>query len=242
VKYETPTALRMALEDRFRSQAKESAIPIDRLRRRVMFERIIARLEYSEPGLWVLKGGMALEVRLQDDARLTKDIDLGFRDEVANGEALHERLIDVLRIDPHDDWFVLHAGAPAQLGEDGGGHLTWRFAVSASLADRPFGMIQLDVSPRTHELSATDRIVVQNSLEFAGVRRWHLQASTEGEGHNWKVRIRTRTDRTAVIHCFFYAVDGGLVIGVNPGNARALLGPPPSWQPCPEYLVELTEA
>ena len=74
MKYETPTALRGALEDRFRLQAKESAIPIDRLRRRVMFERIIARLEHAEPGLWVLKGGMALEVRLQDDARLTKDI------------------------------------------------------------------------------------------------------------------------------------------------------------------------
>jgi Nucleotidyl transferase AbiEii toxin, Type IV TA system len=41
----------MALEDRFRLQAKESGIPVDRLRRRVMFERIIARLEHSEPGL-----------------------------------------------------------------------------------------------------------------------------------------------------------------------------------------------
>jgi hypothetical protein len=88
---------------------------------------------------------------------------------VANGEALHERLIDVLRTDPHDDRFVLHAGLPAQLGEDGGGHLTWRLTVSASLADRSFGKIQMDVSPRTHELSATHRIVVQNSLAFAGV-------------------------------------------------------------------------
>ena len=96
----------MALEDRFRLQARESGISVDRLRRRVMFERIIARLEYSEPGLWVLKGGMALEVRLQDDARLTKDIDLGFRDHVANGEALHERLVEVLRTDPHGDRFV----------------------------------------------------------------------------------------------------------------------------------------
>jgi hypothetical protein len=75
----------------------------------------------------------------------------------------------VLRTDPRDDRFVLHAGTPTRLGEDGGGHLTWRLTVSASLADRPFGKIQLDVSPRTDELSATDRIVVQNSLEFAGV-------------------------------------------------------------------------
>jgi Nucleotidyl transferase AbiEii toxin, Type IV TA system len=99
---------------------------VDRLRRRVMFERIIARLEHSEPGLWVLKGGMALEVRLLDDARLTKDIDLGFRDDVASGEALHERLVEVLRTDPHGDRFALQASQPLQLGEDGGGHLTWR--------------------------------------------------------------------------------------------------------------------
>ena len=169
MRYETPTALRMALEDRFRLQAKGTGIPVDRLRRRVMFERIIARLEHSEPGLWVLKGGMALEVRLLDDARLTKDMDLGFRDDVASGEALHERLVEVLRTDPHGDRFVLQASQPLQLGEDGGGHLTWRLMVSASLADRSFGKIQLDVSPRTHELSATDRVVVQNSLEFAGV-------------------------------------------------------------------------
>ena len=169
MKYETPTALRRALEDRFRLQGKESGISLDRLRRRVMFERIIARLEHFEPGLWVLKGGMALEVRLQDHARLTKDIDLGFRDDVASGDALRERLVEVLRTDPHGDRFILHATTPSQLGEDGGGHLTWRLTVSASLADRSFGTIQLDVSPRMHELSATDRIVVQNSLEFAGV-------------------------------------------------------------------------
>jgi Nucleotidyl transferase AbiEii toxin, Type IV TA system len=99
VKYDIPTALRMALEDRFRLQAKDPATSIDRLRRRVMFERIIARLECAEPGLWVLKGGMALEVRLQDDARLTKDVDVGLRDDVDNGEAVHEGLIDVLRTD-----------------------------------------------------------------------------------------------------------------------------------------------
>ena len=142
---------------------------MDRLRRRVMFERIIARLQHCEPGLWVLKGGMALEVRLQDDARLTKDIELGFRDDVASGEALHERLVEVLRTDPHDDRLVLQTGQPFQLGEDGGGHLTWRLTLNESLADRSFGKIQLDVSPRTTELSATDRVVGQNSLEFAVV-------------------------------------------------------------------------
>lgn len=36
----------------------------------------------ERPGQWVLIGGMALEVRLRDEARLTKDVDLGFRCDV----------------------------------------------------------------------------------------------------------------------------------------------------------------
>ena len=52
----------------------------------MLFERIVARLVAMEPGKWVVKGGMALEVRLSDEARLTKDLDLGLRDDVASGE------------------------------------------------------------------------------------------------------------------------------------------------------------
>ncbi len=73
------------------------------------------------------------------------------------------------------------------------------------------------------------------------LRRWHLDAATEGQGHNWKVRIGTRGNRTAVIHYLFYSADLGLVLGLNPGNARSRLGPPMSWEAGPEYLVELTE-
>ena len=41
------------------------------------------RLERSAPGQWVLKGGMALEVRFGDRARATKDLDLAFREREA---------------------------------------------------------------------------------------------------------------------------------------------------------------
>jgi len=169
VTYDTPQALRMALEQRLLLRSTETGIGLDRLRRRVLFERIVSRLQGAEPGRWVLKGGMALEVRLRDDARLTKDIDLGLRDAVVNAAELHERLVDALTADPDGDGFVLTAGAPASLREDGGGHLTWRLKVAAALAGRPFGSIQLDVSPRAHELVATERVVLPNSLDFAGI-------------------------------------------------------------------------
>lgn len=167
--YDTPQALRMALEQRLLTRSGETGIALDRLRRRVLFERVIARLEAAEPGCWVLKGGMALEVRLHDDARLTKDVDLGLRDDIDDDRDLHDRVTDALAVDLDGDGFVLTASQPVSLAADGAGHLTWRIKVAASLAGKPFGGIQLDVSPRAHELDRTDRLRLANLLDFAGV-------------------------------------------------------------------------
>jgi hypothetical protein len=169
VTYKTAEALRIALEQRLRTQSQESGINLERLRRRVIFERVVARLEAAEPRQWVLKGGMALEVRLRDDARLTKDIDMGLRGAIAEAAELQERLVEALSADPFGDRFVITVGLVTQLMEDGAGHLTWRTKVAAHLAGRPFGGVQLDVSPRAHELEQTDIVPLPNSLAFAGI-------------------------------------------------------------------------
>ena len=90
----------------------------------MVFECIIARLQAAEPGRWVLKGGMSLEVRLGDEARLTKDLDLGLRSQIESGTVLHELLVDALSADPHGDKFEFTTAAPQLLGADGGGHVT----------------------------------------------------------------------------------------------------------------------
>jgi hypothetical protein len=145
----------MALENRLLARSNETGISLDRLRRRVVFERVVARLQAAEPGRWVIKGGMALEMRLGDEARLTKDLDLGLRDDVRSAAELHERLIEALMADPDGDGFVLGAGVPKELPLDSAGHLTWRVKVSAALAGKLFGGLRIDVSPRVHELDAT---------------------------------------------------------------------------------------
>lgn len=109
--YQSAPALRTALERRLLAQSAETGVSLDRLRRRVMFERVIARMQTAEPGQWVLKGGMALEVRLRDDARLTKDVDLGLRDSVNSAPDLHERLIDILAVDHDHDHFIFTASS-----------------------------------------------------------------------------------------------------------------------------------
>lgn len=166
--YDTPQALRTALEARIRNESAASATSPDRLRRRVIFQRIVTRLQRAEPGRWVLKGGMAMEVRLQDAARLTKDLDLGLRVANVDPGELRDRLIEALRRDDDGDGFRFAVGVPARMTEDGGGHLTWRLAVEVELAGRRFGAIKLDISPRAYELEATDTVTLPNALDFAG--------------------------------------------------------------------------
>ncbi len=173
--YDTPQALRMALEQRLLTQSQESGIALDRLRRRVVFQRIVTRLQRAEPGLWVLKGGMALEVRLGDNARLTKDVDLGLRDEIRDGGDLRDRLIDALSSDVGADGFTFAVASAERMAPDSGGHLTWRAGVSAQLAGRRFGAVKLDVSPRAHELEATELVTLPNSLAFAGLEAVQIE-------------------------------------------------------------------
>lgn len=163
----------MALEQRLRNRSSEHSnttkVGLDRLRRRVIVERILARLQAAEPGRWVLKGGMALEVRLRERARLTKDIDLGLREDVDNAEELWERLVEAMEADPDNDRFVLTIEPIKRLMEDDDGRLTWRARIVAKLAGRAFETIQVDISPRAEELYATDFVQLPNSLDFAGI-------------------------------------------------------------------------
>jgi hypothetical protein len=201
--YSTARALRLALEQRLLARSKDTGVNLDRLRRRVVFERTVARLQAAEPEQWVVKGGMALEVRLQNRARLTKDLDLGLRDDVSDGEELQHRLVAALSADPDDDRFIFSPGPAKRLADDSGGHATWRVHVDVHLADKPFGGIQLDVSPRAHELLDAEAMTLPNSLDFAGIpapvvevidvarhaaEKFHAMLQEFGDRENTRVR------------------------------------------------------
>lgn len=201
--YDTPQAFRTALEQRLQNRAKETGIPLDRLRRRVMFERLVTRLEGSEPGSWVLKGGMALEVRLGDQARRTKDVDLGLRETSTDSSALQERLSEALDEDRDADGFTFEVGIVKQRREDGGGQVSWHAPVRLILAGREFGSIGVDISPRPYELTATDRKKIPTILDFVGIEpvemevvdihrhtaeKLHAMLRTYGDGESSRVR------------------------------------------------------
>jgi hypothetical protein len=99
MKYKSASAFHMALVQRLSAQAEGSRVSVDRFRRRVLLESVLRRLDQTEPGQWVLKGGMALEVRLRDHARRTVHIDLGLRQRAVDSTALRERIIEAMAVD-----------------------------------------------------------------------------------------------------------------------------------------------
>jgi hypothetical protein len=76
--YKMAGAFRAALEARLQARARDGETDLQRLRRQVAFDRLLARLFSKGPKAnypWVLKGGYAMELRIRS-ARTTKDIDL----------------------------------------------------------------------------------------------------------------------------------------------------------------------
>ena len=77
MKYEDATAFRQALEQRLKDRADGDGARLVRDRKRVAFDRLLARLLAVANRQWLLKGGFALDLRLTARARSTKDIDIG---------------------------------------------------------------------------------------------------------------------------------------------------------------------
>ena len=77
-RYQTPQALRRALEDRLLALVRREGGDINRLRRQTAFDRLLCRLFRETNAPWLLKGGYAMELRIQA-ARTTRDIDLAIR-------------------------------------------------------------------------------------------------------------------------------------------------------------------
>jgi hypothetical protein len=67
-RYATAAAFRRALEDRLQDIAGKESVDLQRLRRQVAFDRLLARLFHAAqpcPVRWVLKGGYAMELRIK---------------------------------------------------------------------------------------------------------------------------------------------------------------------------------
>lgn len=243
--YETQEGRRKALEARLRQHAHEAGVDVIRLRRGLAFERIAARLTAEDPGNWVVKGGMALEWRLPDHARTTRDLDLVRRDGIASGAALRDRLIEILSSDPQSDSFTFRVG-PAKPLDVG-----FRFSVQAHLAGSEFAGVRMDVSMHPEELAATERLrlppspmsflriepveveVVAPSQHFAE----KLHAMTRDYGDEGSTRVHDLADLMLLIERKLVVPHGLVPVVRHLFEARAthpvphvLPDPPESWR------------
>lgn len=169
MRYETAEAFRTALEQRLKNEAEESGMALMRLRKRVAFERFLARLAASEPSGWVLKGAFALELRLGLRTRTTKDIDLGRADDE---EAATEHLNAAAGIDL-GDFFNFEARRTPALDAAAGFHAV-RYTVRADLAGRRFEQFPVDVALSESSPIGAEPLFGANSLEFAEVAAMQL--------------------------------------------------------------------
>lgn len=125
-RYRDAAALRRGVEDRLAAAAGRDGIDLNRLRRRLVFERVLARLNRDGDLDWVLKGGFLLEARLQSRARATRDLDLAVCAAELDGVAVRDHLIDAFSHDPDGDNFLFTVDVPRALRADQAGRPGWR--------------------------------------------------------------------------------------------------------------------
>lgn len=169
-KYATATAFRRALEDRLKFIAAKEKQSIERLRRELAFDRLLARLFAGEKAPWVLKGGYALELRIKE-ARMTKDIDMSLREALGQDAPLSETLLAALNkaaaVDLAD-FFVFNIGA-AMKDLDGAPYGGARFPVEARMDARTFVQFHIDIGAGDVVISPLDTTEGHDWLAFAGI-------------------------------------------------------------------------
>jgi len=176
-KYATAAAFRRGLEDRLQDIARKEGVDLQRLRRQVAFDRLLARLfQVGEPLAlpWVLKGGYAMELRIKA-ARTTKDIDLTMRSVLSTDEkkddkknlAVLEKLQEAAAF-KSDDFFVYTIGAPIS-DLDAAPYGGARFPVEARLDGRVFVGFHLDVGIGDAVIEPLEVMEGRDWLGFAGV-------------------------------------------------------------------------
>jgi len=180
--YATAGAFRTALEERLKAASSEERMDVNRLRRQVSFDRLLARLFLNATPPWVLKGGYALELRFKS-ARSTVDIDLTLEQipqTLVGAEQNNHIIRDMLQASAEvdlQDWFEFSIGAPIMdltAAPYGGA----RYPVDARMAGRTFSRFHVDVGLGDVIIRPAETIECRDWLAFAGIKRPSVRALT----------------------------------------------------------------
>ncbi|MGH7411677.1 MAG: nucleotidyl transferase AbiEii/AbiGii toxin family protein, partial [Candidatus Methylomirabilis sp.] len=196
MRYATAPNFRTALEERIRQIAGRDGFAIQRIRKRVAFERFLARIQAPPDSPWFLKGAFALDLRFADRSRTTRDLDLGIDlslmsdPTIAAAEIVH-RLREGGGHQLQDFFVFSVPGEGEEILQEPGTH-AYRFTVRASLADRPFEDFRVDVGAGLQLVTPVEEIPESDTLAFSGIVPRRFRAISLAQQLAEKVHAMTR--------------------------------------------------
>ena len=165
--YPSPESFKQALEQRLRTSAKTGA-EFARKRQLLVFDRFLARVVAVLGDTTMLKGGLALELRLER-ARTTKDVDLRM---VGSPDDILAKLQEAARRDLAD--FMTFEVGPdeehPEIQNEGMQYDGLRFRAECKLAGKLYGQpFGVDVAFGDPILGEPEVVVAEDVLAFAGI-------------------------------------------------------------------------
>jgi Nucleotidyl transferase AbiEii toxin, Type IV TA system len=262
--YKTAGAFRAALETRLLTRTREENTDLQRLRRQLAFDRLLARLFSKGPSAkypWVLKGGYAMELRISS-ARTTKDIDLTVHDATQLSKNPKERREQVRAMLQEaaaaglPDYFEFRIGEPSEEldgAPQGGG----RYPVEARMDGREFTRFHVDVGIGDEVIEPLDVVKGKHWLDFGGIAAPSFPAISGGQQFAEKVHAyslprgkRTNTQTKDLIDMVLLigqgkldkarvktALDATFAKRATHELPKKLAPPPAEWKPVFEALA-----
>jgi predicted nucleotidyltransferase component of viral defense system len=169
MQFSSAKAFRTSLEERLKTHARKQGLDLQRLRRQVAFDRLLARLFFEPEGSWVLKGGYAMELEFES-ARSTVDLDLTVRVPIS-GRIRRGTVLRALRIAAElslEEFFEFRIGHPARnlAGVPYGGA---RYHVDSLLDGRTFVKFHADISVGDVLVAPLQQVRCADWLAFARI-------------------------------------------------------------------------
>jgi hypothetical protein len=166
-KYDTPRAFDIALHARLRKIAQRHGMDLVRARREIAYDRFLARLQAAAPGEWLLKGGVALDLRFPPGAaRRTGDVDLETTS-ARNLDGARDLIVKAAAADLEDFFTFNVSREPTGAIQEG--VPAYRFTLEASMNGRVFESFTCDVGIADQNIGMPERVKGRSLLDFAGI-------------------------------------------------------------------------
>jgi Nucleotidyl transferase AbiEii toxin, Type IV TA system len=165
--YSTPAAFKQAVETRLKT-VSSSGVDFGRRRQLLVFDRFLARIGPVLGDAATLKGGLALELRLER-ARTTKDVDLRV---VGSPARILDQLQEAGQLDLADfmSFFVELDAEHPEIRNEGMQYEGLRFRVECRIAGKIYGQaFGVDVAFGDPMFGEPEVLTADDTLAFAGI-------------------------------------------------------------------------